>query len=406
MKSTLEKLYSIFFVLLGLSIPLSIAVTNILIGLIAICWLLEGQFKIKANKIRHNKWMLSIILLYVMYCFGMLWGDNHQNALWIFKKLSLLLILIVFGTSKLKQSALKLGTLLFLFSTLFSAIVAILINYQVILPLHNYLSVISENRSISAFTTYNYHTILLTFSSLIFFFLVAEKKSKYTLGLILCYLIITFSIFSEGGRAGQLIFSLLFGLYSIYYFKKRRLLSIGLIVFVSLCNYCAYNESNTFKTRVDKASKIIQTEIITNDTTNAYSPNQNIRTVFLREGINYIMKKPMFGYGTGSFGTIFNREIHSGHEYYVNTTPHNSYVFTWFEIGIFGLFILLSMFYFQIKTLSRLNYRFDRRLLPIGFMTIMLFDSYLFIFIMSVFYSYFFTIYNNYSFENSEKNSR
>ena len=130
----------------------------------------EGQFKIKANKIRHNKWMLSIILLYVMYCFGMLWGDNHQNALWIFKKLSLLLMFIVFGTSKLKPSSLKFGTLLFLFSTLLSAIAAILINFQVILPLHNYLSIVSENRGISAFTTYNYHTILLAFSSLICFF--------------------------------------------------------------------------------------------------------------------------------------------------------------------------------------------------------------------------------------------
>lgn len=400
MKNTIEKSYSILFVLLGLSIPLSIAVANLIIGLISVCWLLDGQMKKKLNEIRHNKWMLSIIFLLVLYCFGMLWGANHQNALWVFKKLSLLLVFIVYGTLKLKKSALKFGTLLFLFSTLLSAIVAILINYQVILPLHNYLSIVSANRDISAFTLYNYHTILLAFSSLICFFLVSEKKSKYTFGLILCFLIYSFSIFTESGRAGQLIFTLLFGLYSMYYFKKRRLLSIGLIGFLILCNYSAYNESEVFKNRFDNASEILQTEIISSDTTELQKSKKNIRTVFLKEGINYIKKKPILGYGTGSFGTIFNRDIHSGHDYYVNTTPHNTYLFIWFEVGILGLLILLVMFYFQIKSLSKLNYRFDRILLTIGFMIIMLFDSYLFIFIMSVFYSYFFTIYNNYDFDN------
>lgn len=400
MKNIIEKSYSILFVLLGLSIPLSIAVANLIIGLISVCWLLEGQMKKKINEIRHNKWMLSIIFLLVLYCFGMLWGSSHQNALWVFKKLFLLLIFIVLGTLKLKKSTLKFGTLLFLFSTLLSAIVAILINYQVILPLHNYLSIVSANRGISAFTFYNYHTILLAFSSLICFFLVSEKKSKYRFGLILCFLIYSLSIFTESGRAGQLIFTLLFGLYSLYYFKKRRLMSIGLIGFIILCNYSAYNKSEVFKNRFDNASEILQTEIITTDTTELQKSKKNIRTVFLKEGINYIIKKPILGYGTGSFGTIFNRDIDSGHDYYVNTTPHNTYLYIWFEVGILGLIILLGMFYFQIKSLSKLNYRFDRILLTIGFMIIMLFDSYLFIFIMSVFYSYFFTIYNNYIFDN------
>ena len=236
------------------------------------------------------------------------------------------------------------------------------------------------------------------------FFLIAEKKSKYIWGLIVCFLIYAFSIFTEGGRAGQLIFTLLLGLYSLYYFKKRRALSIGLIGFLIVCNYSAYNGSSSFKSKVDNTSQIIQTEIISLDTAVSHSPKKNIRSVFLKEGINYIIKKPIFGYGTGSFGTIFNREIHSGHDYFVNTTPHNSYLYIWFEVGVLGLFILLRMFYFQIKSLTKLNYGFDRMLLPIGFMTIMLFDSYLFIFIMSVFYSYFFTIYNNYTFEKHENN--
>ena len=181
------------------------------------------------------------------------------------------------------------------------------------------------------------------------------------------------------------------------------MMSIGLIGFLIFCNYSAYKGSDTFKNRVDKASEIIQTEIIISDTTELQKSKKNIRTVFLKEGINYIMKKPILGYGTGSFGTIFNREVHSGHDFLVHTTPHNSYLYIWFEVGILGLITLLGMLYFQIKSLSKLNYRFDRILLPIGFMIIMLFDSYLFIFIISIFYSFFFTIYNNYNFDHPQK---
>jgi O-antigen ligase len=400
MKNTIEKLHSIFFILLGLAIPLSIAVANILIGLITLCWLLDGQMKNKLKEIRQNKWMLSIILLLVLYCCGMLWGSDHQNASWVFQKLSLLLMFIVLGTSKVKKSTLKFGALLFLFSTLLSAIAAILINYQVILPLHNYISIVSAKRQLSAFTSYNYHTILLAFSALICFFLVAEKKTKFRWGLALCFFIYSFSIFTESGRAGQLIFTLLFGLYSIYYFKKRTILSVGLMGFLILCNYSAYKGSDTFKIRIDKASEIIQNEIISSDSASYQQANQNIRTVFFKEGINYIIKKPIFGYGTGSFGSIFDKDINSGHEYLEHTTPHNSYLYIWFEVGILGLLMLLRIFYFQFKSLSKLSYGFDRILLPIGFMTIMLFDSYLFIFVMSIFYIYFFTIYNNYNFDS------
>ena len=140
----------------------------------------------------------------------------------------------------------------------------------------------------------------------------------------------------------------------------------------------------------------IQNEIIQTNSQSTDKDQNDIRIVFIKETINYIKKKPILGYGTGSFGTIFKREINSGHEYLINTTPHNTYLYVWFEIGIFGLIILLNIFYFQIKSLSKLKYSFHRILLPIGFMIIMLVDTYLFSFILTIFYIYFFTIYNNY----------
>ena len=396
MKNTLDKLYSIFFILLGLSIPLSIAASNICIGVIVCIWIIEGDIKKKWKRILSSKWMFSIILLIVLYCIRMIWGDNHENVIWIIQRLLLLLVFIVFATSRFSQATLKRGTLLFIVSTLVSAIFAILINQQIILPLHNYISIISSDANIVAFTTYNYHNILLAFSSLICFHLFVEKKSQYRWIFIICIIIYISSIFTERGRAGQLILILFSGIYSVYYFRKKIKYSIGITCIIITSCAISYQYNHGFKNRVDNTTNVIRNDIILAKPSGNNHDKENIRMVFIKETINYIKKQPIIGYGTGSFGTIFKREINSGHKYLTQTTPHNTYLYVWFEIGIFGLIILLNIFYFQIKSLSKLKYSFHRILLPIGFMIIMLFDSYLFSFVLTIFYIYFFTIYNNY----------
>ena len=397
MKNTLERLYSIFFILLGLSIPLSIAAANILIGLIVIIWIIEGDMGGKWQKIKGSKWMSSILLLVILYCAGMSWGDVGVGN---FQALSLFLMFIILETSKFKQSALKLGALLFLFSTLLSAVLSILINYNVILPLHNYISIINEKHNLAVFTTYNYHNILLAFSSLVCFFLFAEKKSQYRWTLLICIIIYSLSIFNESGRAGQLIFILFFGIYSIYYFRKNIRYSIGIITFLIICIYAASQFSDKFKFRIKEARMKIQNEIIQTNSQSTDKDQNDIRIVFIKETIDYIKKRPILGYGTGSFSKTFNKKIDENYPK-LYTTPHNTYLYVWFEVGILGLIILLNIFYFQIKSLSKLKYNFHRILLPIGFMTIMLFDSYLFSFILTIFYIYFFTIYNNYKLDKT-----
>ena len=393
MKNTLERLYSIFFILLGLSIPLSIAAANILIGLIVIIWIIEGDMGGKWQKIKGSKWMSSILLLVILYCAGMSWGDVGVGN---FQALSLFLMFIILETSRFKQSALKLGALLFLFSTLLSAVLSILINYNVILPLHNYISIINEKHNLAVFTTYNYHNILLAFSSLVCFFLFAEKKSQYRWTLLICIIIYSLSIFNESGRAGQLIFILFFGIYSIYYFRKNIRYSIGIITFLIICIYAASQFSDKFKFRIKEARMKIQNEIIQTNSQSTDKDQNDIRIVFIKETIDYIKKRPILGYGTGSFSKTFNKKIDENYPK-LYTTPHNTYLYVWFEVGILGLIILLNIFYFQIKSLSKLKYNFHRILLPIGFMIIMLFDSYLLSFgILTIFYIYFFTIYNNY----------
>ena len=146
-----------------------------------------------------------------------------------------------------------------------------------------------------------------------------------------------------------------------------------------------------YKDRFDAVSNIIQ-----NNGDRGEGKADDIRYVFVKESLNRIIKKPILGYGTGSFGTIFNNEVTSGHVFYTHTTPHNQYLYVWFELGILGLLLLLSIFYYQIKELLKKKDGIHRILLPLSFMFLMLIDSYFFIFILTSCYIFLFTIYSKY----------
>ena len=88
------------------------------------------------------------------------------------------------------------------------------------------------------------------------------------------------------------------------------------------------------------------------------------------------------------------------HQHFANhITPHNQYLYVWFEIGIFGLISLILIFYYQIKELLKKRDGIHRILLPLSFMFLMIVDSYLFIFTLTITYIFLYTIYNRFECE-------
>ena len=107
------------FILLGFFIPTSIAITNLIIGLLAFFWIIEGNFKTKIQIIKTSKWMLALFALIFLYAIGMLWGDNHLNAEWQFQRLALLFVFPILATIKIDQKSIRHAIAAFLFTTFF-----------------------------------------------------------------------------------------------------------------------------------------------------------------------------------------------------------------------------------------------------------------------------------------------
>jgi len=391
MNKLVTRIQQFLFILLGVFIPTSIAITNLIIGFLALCWILERNFITKFNVIKSSKWMLAIFALIGLYLLGMFWGDQHLNADWQFQRLALLLIFPILMTMNLNQETIKRAVFAFLGTAFISALAAVAINNNIILPLSEYLSFIDPSWRNSAFITYNYHNVILALATTLSLYILVEKKSKYTYLLLLFIAVYSISIFTERGRAGQVIFNLSLVFYIIYYNRRNLLRLFTLLVLLFSFQFVIYSSTNVYKDRFDAVSNIIQ-----NNGVRRVGNIQDIRYIFVRESLNRIVEKPILGYGTGSFGTIFYEEVNSGHIFDRHTTPHNQYLYVWFELGIVGLVLLLLIFYHQLKEMLRKKDGIHRLLLPLSFMFLMFVDSYLFIFILTICYMFLYTIYSRY----------
>ena len=337
--------------------------------------------------------MLVIIYLFglvSLYVLAIFWGEYHNNVFWQFQRLALLFLFPVFITLDLTQKTIKQAVFAFLITNFFTALIAISINYDLFISFYNLFLNIDNNASISAFLTYNYHNILLSLSATISMYLFCNIKKKSRYLFLLFIIVYAFSIFTEAGRAGHILFNISSLFYICYYYKKSFLKIAVVLLGLFLFQYSIYNTTNTYKERINSTTHVIKNKGI-----ELRTDQKDARYMFISESLKRIIKKPIFGHGTGSFGTIFKKEVTHTYNFTEKTTPHNQYLYVWFEIGIFGLLLLVMIFYDQIRELLKTEEGIHKTLLPIYFLFLMFVDSYLFIFTLTITYIYLYIIYSN-----------
>ena len=389
--SLLQDTRKYLFILLGFSLPLSIAITNILIVLISFICIVEGDLSEKWNKICSSKWMISLLLLLVLYLLYFLIFGVCTDTFWILKRVSLLLILPILYSTIFSVDTIKKSAFSFLSSMFVSSVVAIAENFEIIS--------INPNWTVSAFMKYTDHNTFLASALIlsIYSFFRLKLEGKFKISIQLFIPVYLFSLFSEGGKAGQIVFIVLLIFLFIYLFRtKIKVLFISFLG-VFLFSYLVYNNSEMVKTRFDYAIKSYK------NIENEKKSSSNTRYILGAETIILIKQNPVFGYGAGSFTDVFG-PINSETEKIVrhkHKTPHNNYLYVWMELGILGLILLLSIFYFQIRELYRLKDGFPRVLLPLMYLIIMFADSYFFSHNTLILYLFLSVITTNYQYKSA-----
>jgi len=361
-KNLISNTRNLVLLLLGFTFPLSVALSNILVVLLAVLILVDGNFSEKIQKINSSKWMKSVLVLWGMYIIYFFLFGSFTDTFWLIKRISLLLLLPIFYSSSFSEKTIQKSVFAFLISIFLSSVIAIVENYEIIN--------LNPNFTISAFLKYTDHNVFLAFSLIISFYSIFRIKleNKYRNILLFFIPFYLFSLFTEGGKSGQLAFLFSVILFLIFLFKKKWKLLLLSLISVFVFSAIIYNTSDIVKNRFNYEAK------------NILQNRKSDRNILLKETIILIKKNPIFGYGTGSFTDEFglvNKEtqkvVSNQHK-----TPHNNYLYVWFELGILGLIIFLSIFYFQIKELIKKAEDIFIILFPIMFLIIMFTDSYLF----------------------------
>ena len=362
MSSIFNNIRNIFFILLGFTFPLSISISSILIILLAILLLFQEDIRGKIKKVISSKWMISILALLFLYYISPLFFGFFTDTSWVLKRVSLLLILPILYSFSFSQKTINLSVIAFLCSMFLSSVIALADNYEIIQ--------FTKNWTWSAFLQYTEHNVFLAIALLLSFYtLFRVKLSLFNRNILLVFILtFLFSLFTEGGKAGQLVFIISIILFFIFHFKDKRTLMFFSVLSIFIFSVVIYHSSPIVKKRFTHEIKSIR------------SAEPSFRNNLFIYSVDLIQENPIIGYGTGSFTDVFKevnkstkRTVDYGHK-----TPHNNYLYIWFELGIIGLIVFMFIFYFQIKELLQKKDALFRVLFPLIYLIIMLADSYFF----------------------------
>jgi len=205
----LKDLYKILFICLGISLPISIALSNILLVIISFFVLSQGFFLEKIKKIRSSKWMLSIIFLVVLHLISILFFGEFSYSYTRVQKVLLLLTLPVIYSLELDKKIIRMSIFSFLSSMFLVSIYAI--SEPGILVKKYGIVHLDSNWTKPANMDYTDYSVFLAVCLIISIYSLFYLQLKNRYRLILFVFIVTylFSLYTEPGKAGQILFIIL-----------------------------------------------------------------------------------------------------------------------------------------------------------------------------------------------------
>jgi len=340
---------------LGFSIPISVALDNVLLALIALAWLAAGELREKLSIIRGNPVALAALGLFGMLTLGLAYGSSNpgDGLHYLGKYLDLLfvpLFLTFFRDANIRKWALIAFSL--------AAIASVMVSYLAHMNLLADSSLLRREPTLpNGFKASITHGLIVAFAAYLFALVArAEQNKNRRLGYIALSLFAAHNVVFMGfGRTGYLLIALLFLYFFVVTLGRRGLVlvsAMGLAMFLT-----AYVTSTIFHQRLnDAAQEFSQWELGKPSKTSVGE-----RLEYYVTSIGIIRAHPLIGTGTGSFPAEYARAV-AGRNMMVTVNPHNEYLMIAVQIGLIGLASLIYLFYRQWRYAGELERPFYRDL--------------------------------------------
>jgi O-antigen ligase len=343
-------------VLLGCSIPISVAADNILLAFLLACWIAGGGYRAKLSAVRGNPVALVALALFALYLAGTLYtiADGADVAEALTKALRLLLIpalmpLMRDATWRNRGIAAFLGSML----------VTLLLSYMYwlgTLPVNLWLKGTALDPV--AFKAHITHNVFMAFAAFVFALAAVDAKTRCGRWVLaaLCAAAAINVLLMVPGRTGHIVLLALFA-----YFLYRQLRAPGLALAVLAVGALAVVVVVSPDSMLHKRFTVADDEFQQWRAGVPPDPTSSVgqRMGFLRNTVELIRENPVLGVGTGGFAAAYAaRASRTGGAPTHN--PHNEFLLMTAQFGVVGLALMLCLFGTQWWLAARLPGRFEQ----------------------------------------------
>jgi O-antigen ligase len=339
---------------LGFSIPISVALDNVLLAAVLICWLGSAGFDEKLAWLAGNRVAQTALALFVLLVAGIAWSAEPAAGLRLAGKYIDLLFVPIFATLfRAPRERCRAGR--FFIAAILLTLLLSYLTWAGLVP-QGY-PVIGDANEPEVFKKYLTQSILVACGAYYFALLARDAKSKRDR--LLWALLAIFAginvILMLSGRSGQIALAALAVLFAFSVWRSKGLALAGsglaLVAALVILGYAPENGRLNTVVRDFKAWQLGE----------ASNTSTGQRLDYAIHSAAIVRNHPLTGVGTGGFAAAYARQV-EGTGIVPTVNPHNEYLNLAVQLGIAGLLTLAALFYVAWRQADRLPTALERDL--------------------------------------------
>ncbi len=375
-------LMTIAAVLIGFSVPISVALDNVLLALV----LLGALFHLPAiwQIARHHPVARAALLLFLMLLAGTLYGATPlRDAMGILGKYMDLAFIPIFIFALSKPSSRQLAVYAFLAAMGLTLVLSYLVGFQVlsIQPWMSRFSLVDNPVIFFSHITQNNMMALAVFLAFL------QARDEVILLRRLAWLgygglALGNILFMVQGRTGYAVLLVLLAWFAWrsadrYLAQKGRSMGIkqALVVLLALTGMVLVSYVTSPRLRDRMHTTLVEYQSWAPYHGKMTSTGQRMDWYYATTRI--VADSPVLGVGTGGFPAAFEQKV-AGQDVLITPNPHNEYLMITAQTGVLGLALLLFLFYTLWRSAPLLPTAFEQdavRGLVLAYMVNCLFNS-------------------------------
>ena len=341
---------------LGLSIPISVALDNVLLAIVLACWLASGAWRAKWDAVRGNPVALAALALFGLLAIGTLYGESSPGDARFYLGKYLDLLFIPVFAFVLRDAGVRQRALYALAASLALVLaMSYLIRAGLVPPLPGLIGKPHYPVFLKHSLTHNLMMALGAFLFTQLALVAASRQMRLLWGTLAAAAAINVTIMVPGAT-GYLVLGLL-ALYLGYVWRGWRglgcMAGAGVAAVLVLASI-----PGPFQQKIKQTQREIA----------EWKPGRadlqssiGARLDFYRNSLAILREHPVAGVGTGGFPKAYAEQVR-GTDAYLARNPHNEYLLTAIQVGIAGVFALLYLFWTQWRMAPRLPTPLDCQL--------------------------------------------